>query len=425
MNIYIYLTFIIATILIRKTDSACTFPDELRGDWYSSHKGILNFNDSLITSYPIQMSAIVSSLDFTCYEKSGTNYLIKSTIAVIAFGQMIDAYICLDIHRVSATKYMYYIGTTIDNSIQDFVKGVMTQTNISITDACNRPTPYETNTFITLVKDGEIYTGSAQASCPPDLRAVYSSVVIKNSDDSTTCSGNSYDGCSLKNTFKSTYEACASSLVFSSSGDFYCLHSETVSQVTYTIVWNNDTSVSGTKYRTTCIASQTVGSVLYVTEYPKFCMYTNQTGTSVMSPGIKYTMSSQTQTCVVKKEGGQSGFYYFLIVLGILLVAGAVFLGVVLYVKYRNKIRMMELDVYTKESGSRPATSKEEEKPKKTSDQTPKLPPIFPNKPLIQTTETEDSPEPEKPTTTVEKIVPENEGEAMNEDSATGDNHCH
>lgn len=72
-----------------------------------------------------------------------------------------------------------------------------------------------------------------------------------------------------------------------------------------------------------------------------------------------------------------------------------------------------------------PATSKEEEKPKKTSDQTPKLPPIFPNKPLIQTTEAEDSPEPEKPTTTVEKIVPENEGEAMNEDSATGDNHCH
>ena len=84
-------------------------------------------------------------------------FISRSTIAVIAFGQMIDAYICLDIHRVSATKYMYYIGTTIDNSIQDFVKGVMTQTNISITDACNRPTPYETNTFITLVKDGECY----------------------------------------------------------------------------------------------------------------------------------------------------------------------------------------------------------------------------------------------------------------------------
>lgn len=44
---------------------------------------------------------------------------------------------------------------------------------------------------------------------------------------------------------------------------------------------------------------------------------------------------------VINKTGGQSGFYYFLIVLGILLVAGAVFLGVVLYMKYKNKIRMM------------------------------------------------------------------------------------
>lgn len=421
MDINIFLSLLTTTVLIRKIGAACTFPDELRGTWVSSHKGALSFNDSLITEYPIQMSAVVSALDFNCHESSGRTYLIKSTTAVIAFGQLIDAYICLDLYRVSATKYKYFIGTTVDSSINDYVKGVMTQTNISMSDACNRATPYAANTFITLVKDGEIYTGSAQASCPSDLRAVYSTVVIKNADDTTTCSGNSYDGCSQKLSFKSTYQACATSLVFSGSGDFYCLHSETIGDVTYTIVWNNDTTVSGTTYRSTCLATQTSGSVLYATEYPEFCRYSNQTGSSVMSPGIKYTMSSQSQTCVINKTGGQSGFYYFLIVLGILLVAGAVFLGVVLYMKYKNKIRMMELDVYTKESKSRPTTSKEEDQSKKTSDLTPKLPPIFPNKPLIQSNETEnpETPEPEPKPANVERIYPEDEGQA------TAENHCH
>lgn len=57
--------------------AACTFPDELRGTWVSSHKGALSFNDSLITEYPIQMSAVVSALDFNCHESSGRTYLIK------------------------------------------------------------------------------------------------------------------------------------------------------------------------------------------------------------------------------------------------------------------------------------------------------------------------------------------------------------
>jgi hypothetical protein len=78
---------------------------------------------------------------------------------VIAFGQLIDAYICFDIQRISPTKYKYYIGTTRESSINDFVYGIMTQTNITMSEACNRPTPYEAGTFMTLVKDGKYIKG--------------------------------------------------------------------------------------------------------------------------------------------------------------------------------------------------------------------------------------------------------------------------
>ncbi|XP_062594716.1 uncharacterized protein LOC134256124 [Saccostrea cucullata] len=389
--------------------AACTFPDELRGTWHSSHKGALTFSNTTISEYPIQMSALVSSLDFVCQEKSGSVYLLKSPIAVIAFGQLIDSYLCLDIQRISATKYKYYIGTTMESSINDYVYGIMTQSTISMSDACNRATPYEQGTFITLVKDGEVYTGSAQASCPPNLLAAYSTVTIKNSDESTTCSGNSFDGCSQKLTFKLTYEACASGLTFSTLGDFYCLHSQTSGGITYTIVWNNDTSVTGSStYRSTCYASQTIGSTLYATEYPGFCQYSNQTSTYVFNQGIKYTMTSQTATCVITKEGGGSGFYYFLIVLGILLVAAIAFVIFIIYKKYKNKIRMMELEVYTEETKSRPQTSMTKENDDRAHDQVPKLPPIFPNKPLVQSNEPVQTEEPASEQTTVEPISSEN-----------------
>ncbi|XP_056009512.1 uncharacterized protein LOC130046382 [Ostrea edulis] len=266
----------------------------------------------------------------------------------------------------------------------------------------------------------EVYTGSALATCPPDLLAIYSSATLQNSDASTTCTGHSYDGCTHKLTFKFSYQACASSLAFSTSGDFYCLHYQTSGQTTYTITWNNDTVVTGSStYRSTCYATRTVGSTLYVTEYPGFCEYPNQTSTYVMSPGIKYTLSSQTETCVTIKEGGSSGFYYFLIVLGILVIAAVVFIVLVMVVKYKNKIRMMELEVYTKESATRPNTSDGKTVGER-SEQTPKLPPIFPNKPLVQSNEPEKPDEEESKPTTVEPLSPENTVQERNGDATSG-----
>lgn len=62
---------------------------------------------------------------------------------------------------------------------------------------------------------------------------------------------------------------------FTGSGDFYCLHSETIGDVTYTIVWNNDTTVSGTTYRSTCLVRSGYShsysqSIVWMNEYSLF-----------------------------------------------------------------------------------------------------------------------------------------------------------
>lgn len=64
-------------------------------------------------------------------------------------------------------------------------------------------------------------------------------------------------------------------IFFIGSGDFYCLHSETIGDVTYTIVWNNDTTVSGTTYRSTCLVrsgySHSYGQpIVWLNEYLLF-----------------------------------------------------------------------------------------------------------------------------------------------------------
>ncbi|KAJ8297863.1 hypothetical protein KUTeg_024394 [Tegillarca granosa] len=214
--------FISFCSIIKLMNCACTFPGELTGTWYSSHKGNVQFNSSFLTGYSIYMSATVSSLDFQCEEKDGDLYMLKATEAVFAFGNWIDSYLCIELHRVSEYKYYYYLGTTTNG---DYIYGRSVGTAVTMSLACNRQTPYEQGTFVTLVKDGAVVEGLADATCPSSLLAYFYNVTITNSDGTSSCTGSIADGCSTSSTLQYTYNSCATSLKFSSGGMFFCLHS--------------------------------------------------------------------------------------------------------------------------------------------------------------------------------------------------------
>ena len=76
-GIYSLFFLINTSYLLFIADALCTFPSEITGDWYSAHKGILSFNSTHITGYPIYMSVAVQSLDFQCEENNGDYYLLK------------------------------------------------------------------------------------------------------------------------------------------------------------------------------------------------------------------------------------------------------------------------------------------------------------------------------------------------------------
>ncbi|XP_069131028.1 uncharacterized protein [Argopecten irradians] len=341
-----YFTFVLAIFisLFRSIDSTCTLPTELTGDWISAHKGELNFsNDStLVYNYPMYMSATVNALNFSCDQQSGRRYLLKSTGPVSAFNSYIDAYICIELYRVSAYKYYYYLGTAESNTNNDHVYGRAAGLAVNITDACNRVEPYEDSTFIALVKSGAVESGLADATCPSDLLATYTDITL--TSGVSACSGNSEDACANKVLMQYTYESCASGMVFSANGSFHCIFSVESGSTTYLALWNDDVTVDDSStFRFTCLAFRKTGNIVYATEYPGYCKNASQDSLTVTSPGINVIYSSQSATCATSVTAISSGWWIALIVLLVLVVAGGVVVGVILIKKHKNKINMLEL----------------------------------------------------------------------------------
>ncbi|XP_061184456.1 uncharacterized protein LOC133192539 isoform X1 [Saccostrea echinata] len=327
----------IVLVFITLSESACTFPSEITGDWYSAYKGKLSFNSTHLSGYPIYMSASVQSLDFECYINSDRTYLLRATETALVFGQYIRGYLCIQLWRVSSTKYYYYHGTTISPTNKDHIKGVIDiLKNGTLEETCDIAEPYNTSSFVMLVKDGTITTGASEATCATDLLASYSSVSITDSTGSTSCSPNVMDGCTDRTEMRFTYASgCGNTQKFSTGGFWTCMHSMSSGGNTYLSVWNNDSSVvgttsytyaSGVNYQFACL----VISGSSATMFPNYCSDSTQTASTVASPGLTMAFTGATQTCYDEVEGGSSAVYYITIVLGALFIIALIILIIIL-----------------------------------------------------------------------------------------------
>lgn len=332
-----WISLFILLICLGLSESVCTFPSEIDGDWYSAYKGKLTFNSTHLTGYPIYMSAAVQSLDFECYINTGRKYLLRATSTALVFGQYIRGYICIELWRVSSTKYYYYHATTISSTNKDHVKGYIDNfANGTMETVCDIEEPYNITSFVTLVKNGTITTGNSEATCATSLLSSYNAVSISDSTGGTTCSSTTMDGCADRTEMRYTYDAgCGSTLKFSTGGFWTCLRSVSSGGYTYLSVWNNDSSVTGSttytwppgiNYQFACL----VISGSSATMFPNYCSDSSQTPTTVSSPGLKISFTGVTQTCYEEVEGGSSAVYYITIVLGSLFIIALVILLIIL-----------------------------------------------------------------------------------------------
>lgn len=338
MRDILYIVVIFLGNLVKITGS-CTLPDELTGTWHSAQKGPLTFNSTHIVGYPVFMSVAVQSLDFECIGTSDRKYAFKSTETAFIFGGNFNAYMCVELWRVSATKYYYLHNTPISPTNNDHTRGSIEGTTPAISAICSISS--DTSSFVAIVKDGSVDDGSSEATCPSDLLNTFSSVTISQYNDASSCANNVMDGCSSKTKMSFTYDpSCTAVHKFSEGGNWTCLRSIVSNGYTYVSLWNNDTTisssflqpyifVSGQTYRFACLVVSGTSATLF----PKICSDSTQTPTSVSSPGLKLTFSGASSSCSLTTEPESDLVYYIIMILGALFIISLVILLIILYKK--------------------------------------------------------------------------------------------
>ncbi|XP_069131025.1 uncharacterized protein [Argopecten irradians] len=264
-------------------DGTCNFPSTLTdGTWVSAEKGDLVLSGTSILSYPVLITG-VSTFDFNCIDQSGTTFLFQAVEFQNVFGVITRFFLCLDIQEINGNVLKYFVGTEYDVFVKDFIFP-LADAIAALAQACNRATPYEPQTYITLVKSGSVADGSAPIQCPDGLLAVFTSVAISGQ----TCANSVLDVCSNRTQMNFTMDTpCATELTFSAGGQYSCLHHVTSGQTTYLSLWNNDASPT---YQFSCFAFEVVGDVVTATETIKYCTAT----TDHVTPGTRDTIVGKT-----------------------------------------------------------------------------------------------------------------------------------
>lgn len=323
-GLYLFGLFVIKCLFVGRGYGICTFPDDIRGTWYSSEKGYLNFTESVMEAYPMQPGVGITSLSFQCQSINGTVYVLRSTTTFSLFGPtQFSAYLCLDLHPVSHYKYWYLILNNFLSPPTERYRGAVNTTTLDFASTCDRVAPYETSSRVTLVKDGAFEDGLTLQTCPTPLLHTFSNSTLTSSADaatSATCSDTTINVCAVDTEMLFNYSSsCSSDLMLSSPGEYICLldFTDSTTGVTYLHVWNNDTSLTSTDKKIHCFAYEYKASSSEVqgTLYPGQCQLA-QTAETVTSPGIVTIFGSITATCYDVVEGQAQTPYIIALIFG-------------------------------------------------------------------------------------------------------------
>lgn len=314
----LFLLTIVNSLSFTVVYGVCTFPSILEGNWISSDQGTLNFTSDTIWNYPLPVTLAVRQVNLGCELINGDTYMLKTTQPFKLFGFDFDAYICLELHRVSAYKFWYQVANTVEPSTGLRMKAFLDSKNPNYTEACNREQPFSVSTFNTLVKEGALEDGLVEATCPFELLHTYTNGSLTSADGMTSCVNTTLDICTDRTQMRITYDtSCDASLKITSDGLNICLLDRTndTSGVTYLHVWNNDTSLATGFKRINCYAFEKRNDSMIATLYPGACKE-SQTPDVVDNPGIYVQYDSITKTCQDTAGSGSQVLYYVAVILG-------------------------------------------------------------------------------------------------------------
>nr|XP_022327668.1 uncharacterized protein LOC111126995 isoform X1 [Crassostrea virginica] len=265
---------------LQRTDGACEYPLDLRGDWYTTSNGVVTFSNQSISNF--KSLTHPSAHTYTCEYIDNDRYITRARVPILSTTNY-DIYFCMSFTRITGTKYLVQYNSDIADFVNERVVGTSVQSTTSLlspAEACNLTSAVPTGTQEIFLKKDNV--SSNFISCPDSVSSTLDMTL--NSD----CHGNVLNGMSFPTYLTHTYNSsCATTgNTFTTGGNVSCVYSVASGSTTHLTVFNLDTSTDETStYRFLCYVISKSGTQVYVTYHPKVCQ-NNQTSTYVTSPGV-------------------------------------------------------------------------------------------------------------------------------------------
>ncbi|XP_048774081.2 uncharacterized protein LOC125679149 [Ostrea edulis] len=325
-------------------DSACTFPDELKGEWHASDLGDIIFHNNTMATK--KSTANFGIRKFECTMKvNGNRYFMKSDVFEF-YGSPFRLGLCWELQRMSTTQYIYHAALDVlPNTKNARILFRLNQRDFNITRDCQFRSSYDPWQARVLMQQGAMST----TQCPSIIQAKFTYTF--DLGDGNLCNANtSLDVCSDTSTMNFDYNSCSAEIGYSAFGELLCVREESYNDLVYLIVYNNDTDTPDevARFRFTCYVMQqddVDSRVIHTTQYPQACLDDNiQTSRQVISPGayLKLNLSSQ-DFCIGQgtKKGpdstvSTSAISVIVAVFAVFAVSMAIVSGVKLYKKYKT-----------------------------------------------------------------------------------------
>lgn len=330
--------------------SGCTLPADWDGEWHDSSDTTQDITFTRSSSNVVGWGVTVYSstiISWTCVDEDTSNnlFLFQSNQVADVFSAPHDVYRCIKWEKLTDYSYSYLIYANIESNAQS--KRVLVLPNTTVTDTSSGCTPVNglpsaIETVVLVKKD---YIANATQNCPSPLLGSFN---YSFNDGSTTyCDGTSFwDVCSDRTQMVVNYTLCSTTQFYSSGGVAYCAYSTSVGSNYFVTVINADSTVDfSSSFRFTCYAVKSSGGLVYASDSKGACL-SNQDPQTKSATGTGTLTFSAYKTCPFTSDSApESSSSIGLIagaVAGVLVIAVAVAVGIVLYKKHKARIKPNE-----------------------------------------------------------------------------------
>nr|XP_034301355.1 uncharacterized protein LOC105324560 isoform X1 [Crassostrea gigas] len=329
----------------------CSLPSSWDGEFHDSSDTTqditINRTNNVVVGWSVRAySTQVTS--WTCVDDDTSNNLLlfKSNQVADIFSAAHDLYRCIKWEKLTDYSFSYLIYANNESNAQD--KRVLVLPNTTVVDTssgCNPsigiPSAIET---VVLIKKG--YIANATQNCPTPFLGSFN--YSFNDGTNTNCDGTSvWDVCSDRTQMVVNYTLCSTKQFYSNNGVAYCAFSTPVGSNYYVTVVNADSTVDfSTTFRFTCYAVKSSGGLVYASDNKGACLSDQDPQTkSVTGTGTLTFSAYETCHAFTSDSAPESSSNIGLIagaVAGVLVIAVAVAVGIVLYKKHKARIKPNE-----------------------------------------------------------------------------------